>query len=136
MKFLNQPIESLRLFYGIEILALQIFDEGDFHGFFIWDVLNDDGYAMHGHELSRSPATLAGEQLKTRPAPADDKRLDNSGAANGLRQFVESGLGEACPRLIGARVNQIDIDLEGRVGGVNGASGCDCGRSLPGRCQR
>ena len=88
------------------------------------------------HELSRAPAALAGEQLKTRAAPADDERLDNSGAANGLRQFVESGLSEARPRLIGARVNQIDVDLEGGVGGISGASGCDCGRSLPGRCRR
>lgn len=136
MEFLNQPIESLRLFYRIEVFALQIFDERDFHGLFVWNVLNDDGDAMHRNELSCAPAALAGEQLKTRAAPADDERLDNSGAADRLRQFVESGLSEACPGLIGARVDQVDIDLEGRVGRVGGASGRDCGRSLARRCWR
>jgi len=90
---------------------------------------------MHRHELSCAPAALASEQLKTRAAPADDERLDNSRAADGLRQFVESGLGEARPRLIGAWVDQIDIDLKRGVGGVNGASWCDRRRSLARRCQ-
>ena len=122
VKFLNQTIEGLRLFDGIQVFALEIFDKRDFHGFVVGNVFNDDRNAMHGDELGGAPAAFAGEELKTWTAPANDQRLDDPGAADRLRQLVERGLGEARARLIRTWVDKIDINLEARTGGISGTS--------------
>ena len=125
VKFLNQTIEGLRLFDGIQVFALEIFDKRDFHGFVVGNVLNDHGHAMHGYELRGAPPALAGQELKTRTAPANHERLDDSRAANRLRQLVERGLGEARARLVRTRIDQIDINLQAGTGGLSGARGCN-----------
>jgi len=125
VKFLNQAIESLRLLDGIQVFALQVFDQRDFHGFLVGNIVNDDGNAVHRDKLCGAPAAFAGEELISRGAFANDERLDDAGAANRLRQFVERGLGETRARLVGTGVDKVDVDLEDRSKRFGGARGRD-----------
>ncbi len=135
MKFLNQAIESLRLLDGIQVFALEVFDERDFQGFLVGNVVNDDGNAVHGDKLCGAPAAFASEELISRGAFANDERLDDAGAANRLRQFVERGLGETRARLVRTGVDKGDVDLQDGPRGIGDARGCD-GSGSAGNCSR
>lgn len=131
MKFLHQAVESLRLLDGIQVFALEVFDERDFHGFLVGNIVNDDGNAVHGDKLCGAPAAFASEELISCGTFANDERLDDAGAANRLRQFIKSGLGETCTRLVRTGVDEINVDLKDGSGSIGGTRGRD-GRSRAG----
>ena len=53
-----------------------------------------------------------------------DQRLDDSARANGLRQFFERRFRKSRPRLVRARIDQVDVDLQRPAGNNLRWSGC------------
>jgi hypothetical protein len=62
-EFLDQPQQRPRLFQGVEVLALNILDEGHGHGGFVGHVANDRGNVCKPRHLGRAPAPLAGDDF-------------------------------------------------------------------------
>jgi hypothetical protein len=65
--------------------------------------------------LGGTPAALASDQLMAGADSSNDKWLNNSTRPYRASQFLESLLPKARARLIGARINQIDVDLKQTV---------------------
>jgi Zn-finger domain-containing protein len=62
--------------------------------------------------LGRTPTALTSDQLKTAGDPAHDERLNDAAGLNRSRELVESFLAKARARLIRARIDQLDADVE------------------------
>ena len=63
-KFLNQLIVTSSFFNLIEVGALNIFNDGQFQRVSIGCFNNDSGHFVNCRHLSRSPSSLAGNQLE------------------------------------------------------------------------
>src|ERR1051326_3108149 len=61
--------------------------------------------------LSSPPPAFASDELKAIADRANHDRLNDAAGLNRARQFVEGFFAETRTRLIGARLNQIDIDF-------------------------
>lgn len=113
MKFLDQPVERGGLLDGIQILALQIFDECDLDGFLIRDVMHDRRDAVQAGKLRCAPTAFAGKEFVTlRPFPAHDDGLNDASLANGIRELIERFRRKSGARLVGARVHEINVNLQ------------------------
>lgn len=114
LKLIDEALKSVGLLNGIEILALQIFDEGHFECEFFGNIAQDDWHTTEASALGGAPTALTRDQLKTIGNFSDDERLDDAARLNRARKFVERFFAEARARLIGARVDEIDIDVKKR----------------------
>ena len=63
-EFAHQPAVGLGFFQRRQILALQVFDEGDFQRLQIAERPDDDRHPVQPGALRRAPAPLAGNQLE------------------------------------------------------------------------
>jgi hypothetical protein len=118
VKFVGKALEGVRLLDGIEILALEVLDEGHLHRHTLGYVADDDGHSMHLSALRGTPAALACNQLITLALLADDERLHDAAGTDGLSEFIERVFAEARARLIRARIDQVN------VGVVEAFTGC------------
>ena len=112
VKFISQALEGVRLLDRVEIFALEVFDQRHLQRHLLRDIADDDRNAEQAGALRRSPAAFAGDQLEAPGDPADHQRLHDAAGMNRARKLVESFFAEARARLIGARVNQVDIGLK------------------------
>ena len=80
---------TLGFLQGIEVLALQILDEGQLEDGAIIGLADDDGHVRQTQELGCPPAPLAGDEFEMAVAFADDQRLDDSLFADGVREFAQ-----------------------------------------------
>ena len=62
-EFFDQPAIAFRFFDGIEVVALQVFDEGRGHRVRIGQGPNEDGNVMQAGRLRCAPAAFAGDDL-------------------------------------------------------------------------
>ena len=85
LQFAAQAVECLRGFNCVQILTLDVFDQRDLQQPFVWDLLNHGWHLGHSGDFGGAPAAFTGHQLIPFRLPPDDKRLDNSIGANGLR---------------------------------------------------
>ena len=128
VKFVHQSLKRTRRFYGIQILALNVLDEGHFEREFVGHLPHNGRDFVEPSALRCAPAALAGDQLKARTDRPQDQRLNDSAGLNGARQFVKGLLVEFGTRLIRARLNQVDIDFLGTtLRGLAGGHGRDGG---------
>ena len=107
----HQAFKCPRLLEGIEILALNIFNQGDLERLRLRDLADDCGNARQTRALRRSPAALAGNELIAGPVRAQDERLDYAARADRARQLLERLFTKSRPWLIRAWVDQVDVHL-------------------------
>ncbi len=62
-EFLDEPAIAFRFFDGIEVVALQVFDEGGGHRVRIGQGTNEDGNVMQADRLRCAPAAFSGDDL-------------------------------------------------------------------------
>jgi hypothetical protein len=87
MKFIRQTFVGARLFDRVEVLALNIFDQGYLERRLIANLTDDRGHAAQAGSLRRAPSTFAGEKLISRSDAPQYQRLDDSTNADGLSKF-------------------------------------------------
>jgi len=90
---------AVRLLNGIEVFALQIFDEGQFEHGAVIGLADNDGRLGQLQQLRGAPAAFAGDQFKITIALAHDERLDDALFADGIGQFAQRLGGEILARL-------------------------------------
>src|ERR1700735_3064982 len=111
-EFGAEAVEGAGLFDGVKMLALKIFDKGHLDGGFFGHVAKDHRDARKLGALCGAPASFAGNQLIAQADATDHERLDDAAGANRLREFLERFLTEPSARLIRARVDEVDIDVD------------------------
>jgi hypothetical protein len=111
-EFVHQALKGAGLFDGIQILALEILDQGHLERHLVAHVANDSRNARNRSALGSAPAALARNQLEASTRTADNDGLNDTSSPNRASEFVERLLAEAGPRLIGAGIDQVDINLE------------------------
>jgi hypothetical protein len=115
VKFIGKTLKRVGLLDRVEVLALEVFNQGHFKSHVIGDVSNHDRDATETSSLGRAPASLACNELVPGADSADYKRLNNSAGTNRARKFVERFFAEARSGLVGARVDQVYVDLKESV---------------------
>lgn len=111
IELIGEALECAGLFHGIQIFALEILDERHLEREFLGDLANDNGDPRQRRPLRSAPAAFAGDQLVAKADPADDERLNDSAGADRAGELLEGFFAKARSRLIGAGVDEIDIDL-------------------------
>src|SRR5207244_3054466 len=76
VKFVHQSLKRTRRFYGIQILALNVLDEGHFEREFVGHLPHNGRDFVEPSALRCAPAALAGDQLKARTDRPQDQRLN------------------------------------------------------------
>ena len=76
-------------FNRAEVLALDVFYQGDLQELRLGDFLNHHRNVRKTGQVRRTPSALPGHNLKARTCFADNQRLDDAIRPNGVRQFLE-----------------------------------------------
>jgi hypothetical protein len=63
MKFFSESLEGVRLLYWIQILTLEVLDQGHFQSHCVRNIPDDDRNAAKAGTLSRTPTTLTCDEL-------------------------------------------------------------------------
>ncbi len=112
VEFVGEALEGVRLLDWVEIFALEILDERHLHCHTFRYVADDDGHAVQLGALGGAPTTLAGDELIAAGAATDDQWLDDAAGADRLGELLESLFAEAGAGLVGARFDQVNIDVK------------------------
>ncbi len=108
---IDQLVIGGRFLDRIEILALHVFDDGEFEGFRILHLADDHRHVMQLGALRRAPAPLARHDLETVAHALDgahENRLKDSLFADGVREIFQFGFGEILARLVRIRFEKRD----------------------------
>ena len=99
MEFLGEASEGFGFFDGVEVFALEIFDEGEFEDFLIGSFANDEGGFGEARALGGTPASFSGNEFEEIAAFAGDEGLDDAVFFDGENEFVEMFVAEDGARL-------------------------------------
>ena len=88
-KFIREPGIRLRFLDGIEIRALQIFDQRNFEDFQVGGDASNHRHLSEPRFLRRPPAAFPGDQFVPAADIPNNQRLDDSMLANRFDQFVQ-----------------------------------------------
>src|SRR5215467_722490 len=113
VKFIHQPLERARSLHGVQVFALDVFDERHLEGKLVGNLPDDGGDSVQTCALCGTPATFAGDELKSGTDWADNQGLNDAARFDGARKFVESLLMKSRARLIRARLDQVNINFLG-----------------------
>jgi len=105
----------------IQVLALEVLDEGEFEDLAVGGGPFDDGNLGQAGEAGSTPATFAGDEFESFADGADDERLDDPLFADGVGEFAEGLLGEVAARLERAGNDAVEGDLADAVAGWGGS---------------
>src|SRR6202034_1405082 len=88
----RHALEGERKLDGVEVLALDVFDDGEFENLLIVSGADDDRNVLEPHQLGRAPAAFSGDELifPLRSFP-DDYGLNDAFALDGLGELQQSG---------------------------------------------
>ena len=114
----------MRLLDGVQVFALEIFDERQFQHRAVVRLAGDDGNLRQIQQLRRAPAAFAGNQFKISAAFAHDERLDDALFADGIGQFAQRLVGEILARLERAGADAVQrhaLDALARLSGAGAA---------------
>lgn len=78
-----------RFFDRVEVLALEVLDEGQLEDILIRGLANDDGRVEQAEAFGGAPAALAGDEFERFAAAANDQRLNDAVLFDRGDQFVE-----------------------------------------------
>ena len=98
-KLLRQLRIADRLFDGVQVFALQIFDERQLQHRAVVGLADDDGDFRQVQKLRRAPAAFAGDEFKETAAFAHNERLHDALFADGIGQFLQRLGGKFLARL-------------------------------------
>ncbi len=73
MELARKALEGSRLFHRVQIGALQVLDDGDFHRLLIGDLAQDCRHSLLAGQLRGAPAALAGNQLEAAASQGTNK---------------------------------------------------------------
>ena len=95
---------------GVEVFALQIFDEGDFFDLAVVVLAHHDGDLLLARDLGGAIAALAGDDhvFAVRHL-IDDDGHDEAVLFDGVCQLVEGGFVKVFARLVGIGADEVDI---------------------------
>ena len=106
---IDVPLERFGLFDRVEVLALDVFDDGELGHLAIVHVANLHGHLAPVGGLGGTQAALAGDQLEAVARAADDERLQNAVGANAIGQIGDLGLVECLARLVRVARDRVAI---------------------------
>lgn len=75
MELVRQALKCASLLNRIQILTLQVLNQGHLKRHLFWDVAQNGRYARQLRSLRRTPAALSGDQLIPLTNPPDHQRL-------------------------------------------------------------
>lgn len=107
IKLLDKLLQSGCFFDGIQVFALEVFDERQFHHFAVVRFANDGGDSFEACQLRGAPTAFAGDDLEFAAAGPNNQGLDDSLGLDGFRKFLERGFVEFPARLEWARMDLI-----------------------------
>jgi hypothetical protein len=100
------------LFERIELLTVQVLDQGVPEEFVVLSLLDDGADLGQPGPLASPPSTLTHDELvPAGPDRTDDHRLQQADLPDRLRELVERLFVEGPPRLPGIRRDRGDLDL-------------------------
>jgi hypothetical protein len=103
---------------GVEILSLEVLDEGELESLTVVEPADDRGDALETGRRGRSDAPLTGDQLIAVEGLRDEDRLEDAVLADARRQRGHLGVTEATTRLIRVRADARERDVDGSAAGV------------------
>ena len=112
MVLIDVALERLGLFDRVEVLALDVFDDGQLGHLPIVDVADLHRHLPPVGRLGRAEPALAGDQFEPVADAADDERLQDAVRANAVRQVGDLGFVERLPRLIGIALDRVAVEPE------------------------
>jgi hypothetical protein len=116
LKLVAQALEGACLLNRVQVFALEVFDQGHFDRQFFGNLAQDYRDTLLGRPLRGAPATFPGNELIAKADAPDEERLDNATRTNRLRELLKRLLAKTRARLIGARIDEVDIDLGEAIG--------------------
>src|SRR3954465_6912069 len=102
---LDQAAKGLRLRDRVQILALDVLDQGDFQGLLVAERADDRRDFVEPRALRRAPAPFAGADLAAMAVRADDDRLDPPARLDRGGELDQRLLLEDPARLAGMRLD-------------------------------
>src|SRR5690606_7569984 len=135
VELLDQALQRARLLERVQVLALDVLDQGHRDRGLVRDVADDGRHDLEARHLRGPPAPLAGDDLVADLAAAvaqrpHDDRLHDALRADRLGELGQGLLAHVDARLVLAALQQVDRQLPERV---LGAAGRLAGPA-PGRC--
>ena len=112
----DQPAIGFPLFPGIELFALNIFNQSNFKRRAIIKLFNDYRDLVEFCALRGAPAAFASNNLILPAQIPHDDRLKDAQRGYGARQFIQRILIKIAPRLIGQRLEAGDRHKAHAVG--------------------
>ena len=104
--FLHQGLIALGFLHRVQVLPLKVFNEADFHNFFIVRLDDDHGNLTEACVFRGPPAAFSGDDLVVAGGQtADGKGLDDSMDTDGVSQLCQGFRVEALPGLIQTRLH-------------------------------
>ena len=110
-EFLGEPDVSGGFLDGVEILALEVLDEGHFQNIPVRCDALDDRDGGEAEFLRSAPAALTGDEFVFPIHQARDERLDDAVLADGLDEIIERRIDELVARLERGGNDIVDGDV-------------------------
>ena len=115
----DEQLQAFRLFDGVQVFTLQVFDEGDLHRLLIGHFPDDDGNRGEAHHAGRSPPAFTGNQLIGAIVHGPDQHgLEDAVGFDGLRQLLQSLLVEGLTGLFFVGFDLGQTQFRYRTGGL------------------
>ena len=119
LELADEAVQRARLFQGIQILALDIFDQRHRHGGFIVDTADQRRNFVQARHLRGTPAALTSDDFVTArlsrltfvDRPHDD-RLHQPLRADGVRQLLQAFRPHVDAWLVLAPLQQVDRNFQ------------------------
>src|ERR1700730_14452362 len=108
MKLAHQALIGAGFFDRVEILALNILEQGYFERSFIGDFADDRGHTAQAGSLRCAPAAFAGEKLIARSNSPQHQRLNDPAYLDRLSELRQGLFRKMSARLIGTWLDQIN----------------------------
>ncbi len=111
-QIVDQRLEGGRLLDGVQLLALEVLDEGQLQQPVVRDLLHDRRDLEQPRDLGRPPAALPRDQLVLPPLDRpDDHRLEHPVLLHRRRQLLQALLLEPLPRLLPVGHDPVQVQL-------------------------
>jgi hypothetical protein len=92
---------------GIEVFALEIFDEREFQHFAVVSVAEDDRNLLQARQLGGPPAAFASDEFESVALLANDQRLNDALFLDGIGEFLQGFRREIFAGLKRARLHAV-----------------------------
>src|SRR5579859_3530460 len=109
MEFAHQALIGSSLFDRVEVLALNILDEGYFERSLIGDFADDCRHTAEACSLRCAPSAFAGEELIARSNSSQHQRLNDAAYLYRLSELRQGLFRKMSARLVGTWLDQINV---------------------------